>query len=108
MSTWIALGALVAVVLLLGWRLGKERELFVVKVVDGRIVSARGHLPPALLGDLGDVLSGSGASGTVVARRSEGRAALQLRGSFSAAVAQRLRNVVGTVSLPKLLGTPRR
>ena len=104
MAGWIALGVLLGLLGLIGWRISKDREIFVLRVQAGRVVSARGRLPQSLLADLEDVLARSGASGTVVARRSEGRASLRIQGSFPAPVQQRLRNVVGCVPLARILG----
>jgi hypothetical protein len=108
MPSFVALVVLLAAALFIGWRIGKERELFVLHVAGGKITSAHGRVPPGLLGDLREVLAGSGASGTVTALRSEGRACLRLRGSFPPPLDQRLRNVLGTVSLARLLATPKR
>ncbi len=76
MPAWIALAVLLGLVLLIGWRIGLERRVFVLRVEAGRIMSVKGRIPARLLGDLQDVLAGSRASGTVVASRAVERALL--------------------------------
>ena len=106
--TWIAIVLLVGLLGLLGWRLGKERQIFALRVESGEVASVRGRIPQGLLADLQDVLAGSRSSGTVVATRDADRAQLDLRGSFPPEVRQRLRNVVGRLPVAKILSAPRR
>jgi hypothetical protein len=79
------------------------RGVFVLTVRGGAVRAVRGSIPPAVLGDLREVLAGSGATGTVRALDHGGRTAvIELQGDFSPQVAQRVRNVVGNVPLPRL------
>jgi len=97
------LGLLLALLALIGWRIRKDREIFVLRVRAGRVVRARGRVPRGLLTELEEVLARSDADGTVVAFRSGGRASLRFRGAFAPVIRQRLRNVVGCVALGKIL-----
>ena len=108
MSTWVAIGLLVAFVALLAWRMAQARVVFALRVDGGRVVSVKGRIPQGLLGDLQDVLAASNASGRVQVVRSGERAQVELRGSFAPSLAQRLRNVVGGLPLAKILNAPRR
>jgi len=108
MPLWVGFVALLGLMLLIGWGIRKDRELFALRVSHGRVVVARGRIPAALLGELEDVLARSGSTGRLVAVRSTGHAELRLQGQFPGHTAQRLRNVVGQVPLARILGTPRR
>jgi hypothetical protein len=108
MSSWIAIGLLLALLALIGWRIAAERVVFALRVDAGRLVSVKGRIPQGLLTDLQDVLAGSRASGRVLGVRSAERARVELRGSFPPELGQRLRNVVGRSPLAKILNAPRR
>jgi len=108
MPAWIAIALLLGLLVLIGWRIGKERQVFVLRVEAGQIVSVEGRIPQGLLSDLQDVLTGSRANGRIVASRAAERARLDLRGSFSPELGQRLRNVVGRLPLAKIINAPRR
>lgn len=79
------------------------RGVFVLTVRDGAVVRARGAIPEGVLNDVRDVLARTGSSGTVRAMDvGRATAVIELRGSFSPEVAQRLRNVLGNVPITRL------
>ena len=108
MPAWMAIALLLVALARIGWGIGRERRIFMLRVESGRVVSARGRISAGLLGDVRDVVAGSTSSGTIVALRAAERARVVLRGSFSPEVGQRLRNVVGALPLAKILNAPRR
>ncbi|HSC86476.1 MAG TPA: DUF3634 family protein [Polyangiaceae bacterium] len=100
---------LVAAALLLAWGFRRSARLFVVELKDGRIGSAKGHLPPRLLSELEDVL--------VRARLSEvrleglprgGAPTFVSRPALPPGVQQQLRNVLGQFTLTQIRSAPPR
>jgi len=88
----VALAALAAIVR----ALLRANELFVVRFRGGRARLVRGRIPSRLLADLTDVVRASAIDDAEIRAVSESkRPAIRTRGAFSAADAQRLRNVVG-------------
>jgi hypothetical protein len=85
------LGLAVGVVSYLAWR---ATVVFEVRASNGKVVSARGRMPPEMFRDVSDVLERSKASGTVRGRLEQGRVAVRASG-LDDGVVQRLRNVVG-------------
>jgi hypothetical protein len=80
-----------------------------IVVRDGEAIVQRGGLAPKVLADLRDVLAHPAVhKGTIRVYRDGGHARVQLRGEFSEAQSQRIRNVIGSVPLAKLLNTRRR
>ena len=80
-----------------------------IDVRDGALSVTGGGIAPRILADLGDVTRRPAVPrGTIRIRRDAGRAAVQLTGDFSAAQAQQIRNVVGSVPLAKLANRGRR
>ncbi len=83
--------------------------MFVLKVRDGEVTSVRGTIPASLLQDARSLLSGTTARGTIRAVDvGTATARIELEGAFDAALAQRLRNTLGTVPLAQLRRGPRR
>ncbi len=78
--------------------------LCVVEVRDGRIRLTRGGIAPRLLTDIGDIVASPRvARATVRIVRSRGSAALSAKGDLTDAQLQRIRNVIGSVPLAKLV-----
>jgi hypothetical protein len=89
----------------------RATELFRLKLRGGEIHFVRGRIPHGLLQDLGDVARASQIErADVWALRRDGRAELHTRGELTPEQLQRLRNVVGSYSLQRILagGRPRR
>jgi len=95
--TEIALFAVAAlVVLAIARALLRANELFVVRFRGGRAQLVRGRIPARLLADLTDVVRAAAVEDAELRAVSEAkRPTLVARGAFSAADAQRLRNVIG-------------
>lgn len=75
----------------------------VLSVERGRVRVRRGDLTPRILQDLRDVATRPEVlRGEIRITRSSGRAQVALRGSFTDAQAQQVRNVVGSVPLAML------
>lgn len=95
---------LIVLVLLvpLGIAISRSTELFVLRAEGGRVRLVRGRLPNSLLADLREVLERSQETGTLRVTVSRGAAQVNVKGGFSEATVQRLRNVVGTVPLQRI------
>ncbi len=71
---------------------------------DGELAVVRGRLPPRVLGDLRDVARRDRLeSARIFVVRSKDRARVEVRGTVNTDTLQRIRNVIGTVPLAKLL-----
>jgi hypothetical protein len=96
------MGALVvlvfALVLYAAWR---SRELFVLDVVDGRVVRVRGRIGQELLSELEGIVRGPRVTGSIRVRIEEGAARVHAKG-LDAGTLQRVRNVVGRHPLARL------
>jgi hypothetical protein len=89
-------------------RAGRDRELFVLSVRDGKTELVRGRIPPALLEALRDVMASARVKrATVRAVRAQDHARLEASGLHDA-ILQRARNVLGTFPLARLLSAPAR
>jgi len=106
---WIyLLGGLGLVLLPLVLSIRRATELFRLKLRDGKVHFVRGRIPHALLQDLGDVARSSQiARAEVWALRRDGRAELQTRGELTQEQLQRLRNVIASYSLQRILAGAR-
>jgi hypothetical protein len=96
--------AFVLPVLLFAWILfavARSRVLFRLIVKRGAIVSVKGRIPPAALGELSDVFRGTEAHGTLTGSIEQSRVRLDFSGRIRPEVMQRARNVVGTFSLAR-------
>jgi Protein of unknown function (DUF3634) len=74
----------------------------ICEVKDGKLELTHGDLSPRVLSDLKDVVKRPKSQGTVRVLRHREHASVEVRGDFSEAQLQQLRNVVGTVPLAKL------
>jgi hypothetical protein len=82
----------------------RQITLCVAEVVDGRVHVKRGGLAPGILADLADVLARPAVPrATLRIVRAGGLAELTVSGGVSAAQAQQLRNVIGSVPLARLI-----
>ncbi len=84
-----------------------SRRLLVLRIVGGRIASARGRAPGDLLHDVEDITERAGSEGTIALVIDNGQVVVHAEGNMDPAVIQRLRNVVGRFTLPRLRGAPR-
>jgi hypothetical protein len=90
-APFLILGLAVGLVGFLAWR---ATIVFEVRASNGKVVSARGRMPPEMLHDVTDVLARAKATGTVRGRLEQGKVAVRASG-LDEGVVQRLRNVVG-------------
>lgn len=108
MEIVIALGVLAAVVAL--WASARAAvTICVLEVTAGKVHVARGGIAPRVLADIEDVVARpriERATLRIVRDRNHGR--LEVRGSVSDTQQQRLRNVLGSVPLAKLVNARRR
>ena len=102
------LGGLALLLLPLVRSMRRATELFRLKLRDGQVHFVRGRIPHALLQDLGDVARSSQiARADVWALRRDGRAELRTRGELTPEQLQRLRNVIASYSLQRILAGAR-
>ena len=103
MRILVALIVLVAALLPLALAIARSNELFCLELRDGRLTLKRGRIPPRLLDDFRDVLTGSRARRAVIRAVTWDRLPrLEVRGELTEDELQRLRNVLGTYPLAKL------
>jgi hypothetical protein len=107
--TWLlTILALSLLLLPLAISIRRSTELFRIRVRSGKAIFVRGRIPPNLLADLSDVVrSPPIAHAEIWAVRRSGQARLQTKGELSAEQRQRLRNVIGTYSLQRILAGAR-
>jgi hypothetical protein len=80
-----------------------------LEIERGAVTVVRGGIAPPVLADLRDVAKRPPIDGVRVRIvRASGRAEVQLLGKCSDEQAQRIRNVVGSVPLARLINAPRR
>ncbi|MDB4974102.1 MAG: hypothetical protein JWN48_2443 [Myxococcaceae bacterium] len=88
------------------WSLGRARELCVLSIRRGRLLVMRGVLPRSLYEAVSDVVARKRVrSGTLRVLRDGDRGRLVGRGLDEESM-QRLRNVLGTYPMARLLATP--
>ena len=81
----------------------------VLEIRDGKVEVRSGGLAPRILGDIKDIARRPRvARATVRVSRDKDRAAVSVRGDWSDAQEQQLRNVVGSVPLAKVEAGARR
>jgi hypothetical protein len=96
----------VLALLWLVWAAGRARELCVLSVRRGRVLPMRGALPASLLEAMADVVARERVERASVRVLRDGeRARLEATG-LSPEALQRLRNVLGTYPLARLLAAP--
>src|SRR3954471_18752845 len=107
---WIALLLTVLLLLALLRAAGLGTELFRVEVRGGRVELQRGRLPPALLGEIADVVRLYGLrQARISAVLSGGAAKLRFEHDGAAAAAEQpLRNVLGRFTVSQLRSGERR
>ena len=70
----------------------------------GKLRVVRGGVAPPILADLRDIAASAAIDeGHIRVVRASGRAEVQLRGNIDARAAQRIRNVIGSVPLARLI-----
>ncbi len=110
MAVLIACAAGVAIGLLLVWANARAAiTIALMEIKDGEIRLTRGALSPRVLDDLRDVASQPRIkSASVRIVRAKDHARVQVHGSVSDHQLQRIRNIVGNVSLSQLVRARRR
>jgi Protein of unknown function (DUF3634) len=100
----------VAIALLLLYRSARRAiTIAELEVDDGGVRIVHGGIAPGVLQDLRDVARRPKiSSARITITRASGRAEVRVEGKVSADQAQRIRNVVGSVPLAKLLNAHRR
>ncbi|MDB4987117.1 MAG: hypothetical protein JWN04_2295 [Myxococcaceae bacterium] len=88
---------------LLVFAAGRARELCVLSVRAGRVLLMRGALPPSLLEAVLDIVSRARVERATVRVLRDGAAARLMASGLDEPTLQRLRNVLGTYPLPRLL-----
>ena len=100
--SFIPIVLLLGVLILIAWAIARDREIFRMRVRDGRTLNVRGRIPQSLLLDMQSILEKTKSSGTIVALPEGDGVRLMLKGEFEPFVAQRLRNIVGTFPKAKI------
>lgn len=106
MSWLVPLAILIAVVAAIGYAARRAITLFELRVHEGKVVSARGRVPPELLRDLEDVFARARAEGALRVHLENGRAQVAGAGMDEPTL-QRARNVVGRFPIARLKTAPR-
>ena len=109
MNVWLlaALAAAVLVALYVSAR--RAITIADLEVTRGEVRVVRGGIAPPILADLRDVAAHPRMEDARIrVFRANGRAEVQLRGTVSEAHAQRIRNVVGSVPLARLINARRK
>jgi len=105
MTLLVALAfALLCVPLVLA--LVRANELFFLRIRDGRVSVARGRIPQRLLDDIGDTVRGVDRA-TLRGVNEGQRPRLYAEGDLSPEQKQRLRNLIGTWTVPQIRTAPR-
>jgi hypothetical protein len=111
MTWFVIIGAIGLALWPLVVSIRRSTDLFVVRVRAGQAHFVRGRMPHGLLHDIADVVNSPAiAEAELRAVRRAGQAELVVRGEVGSEQRQRLRNVVGCYSLPRILagGPPAR
>jgi len=107
--TLVLVGAAVAALAALYVASRRAITIAELEIESGVLRVVRGGIAPPVLADLRDVAKKPPIKALRIRIvRSSGRAEVQLIGEASDAQAQRIRNVVGSVPLARLLNAPRR
>lgn len=107
-SWWIVALVVAAVVALF---VASRRAITIadLAIADGAVRVVRGGIAPPILADLRDVARQPRiAKGRIVVVRDRGRAEVRIDGDLSPEQAQRIRNVIGSVPLARLVNAKRR
>jgi hypothetical protein len=102
----VILAVVVTMAMLLSLAIAARRAITicVVDVHDGRARVTRGGIAPRILADVRDVVAAPPVTrATIRIVRSHGSAALLAKGDLTDGQRQRIRNVIGSVPLAKLL-----
>ncbi len=94
MPAWVAIVLVLAAFAAILYAARRAIVVFEVHAERGRVVKAKGRMPPELLRDVGDVLERAKATGSLSGKLDGGRIAVQASGLDEPTV-QRIRNVVG-------------
>lgn len=102
MSGWLMIVLLLLLLLPLAVAVRRSTELFVLRASGGRTRPLRGRLPARLLEELSDVIQRNGSSGELRVSFERGEPVAQMKGDFSSAARQQVRNVLGQYPLAKI------
>lgn len=105
LSLSAAIGALVVALALfaLFWAAKRATTVCVIDVRDGAVSLTRGKIAPRILADLGDITRRPNVGrGRIEVTRERNLARVQVEGDLTAAQAQQIRNVIGSVPLARL------
>ncbi len=83
-----------AVVVALFYFLLRERPVFIVTIKNGKTVSTKGRISPAMLADF-ETAFGAVAEGEIRGVRSGDHLTLRFKGDWDDGLQQRLRNILG-------------
>jgi hypothetical protein len=84
----------------------RANELFFLRVRDGKVSVARGRIPQRLLDDIADTVRGVDR-GTLRGVVEDRRPRLYAEGELTPEQKQRLRNLIGTWTVPQIRTAPR-
>jgi hypothetical protein len=103
MALLLGLGFLLILAIPLAVSMHRANELFLVEVRQGQVRLVRGHAPPRLLHDLGDVVTRPRVgSARIRVVTEDGAPRVLAEGDLTDAHRQQLRNVVGTWPVAKI------
>lgn len=102
MNVWLLIGVLLAVLIPFGIAIRRSTELFVLRAKQGRARAVRGRIPPRLFDELEDVFQRNGSSGELRVLSERGSPVANMKGEFSAAARQQVRNVLGQYPLARI------
>ena len=101
LALWLAL--LFPIVLVAALVLRRANELFALGMRNGKLALLRGRLPPALFGELAEIVEREPLHGGEIRVSSEGGAArLVLYGTAQPSLEQAARNVLGRYQIPQI------
>lgn len=99
-ALWLVLLALVAVGFGLAFR--RANELFALGMKSGKLVVLRGRVPPALFGDLAEIVAREPLRGELRVLSESGLPRLTLHGASQPALEQAARNVLGRYQVAQI------
>jgi hypothetical protein len=100
LALWLALLAPIVLVAALVFR--RANELFALGMRDGKLAVLRGRLPPALFGDLAEIIAREPLLGELRVVSEGGLPRLTLRGASQPGLEQAARNVLGRYQVAQI------
>lgn len=109
MTALVIVAGVVAAVIALYVSARRAVTVAELEIERGAVRVVRGGIAPPILGDLRDVARRPRIEeGRIRIVRASGRASVELSGKLTPEQAQRIRNVIGSVPLARLMNAPRR